>query len=52
VTLPTGGRVNRVRWLPGTDRLTGVCHCGAEREAEDPIELWAWLLTHPEGHLP
>ena len=32
---------------PGTDRLHGVCHCGAEREAEDPVEMWEWLLGPP-----
>ncbi len=40
----------RVEWTPGTDVLRGVCFCGAEHEAEDPVELWEWLLAHPEGH--
>lgn len=48
----TGDRVYRVHWRLGTDRLVGVCHCGAEHESEDPIELWEWLLAHPEGHHP
>ncbi|GAA2143318.1 hypothetical protein [Actinomadura napierensis] len=43
-----GGRL-RVEWSPGSDRLTGICHCGARRTAEDPAEIWAWLLSHP-GH--
>ncbi|MBI0384396.1 hypothetical protein JBE27_51110, partial [Streptomyces albiflaviniger] len=30
----------------------GVCHCGAERTAEDPVELWQWMLAHPSGHHP
>jgi hypothetical protein len=30
--------------------MLGTCFCGAEREAEDPIELWTWLLDHPIGH--
>jgi hypothetical protein len=48
---PAGGSsVYRVVWVPGTDRLRGECHCGAEREAEDPVELWSWLLAHPDGH--
>lgn len=41
------GGVLRVHWVPGTDRLHGVCYCGAEREFEDPVELWDWLLAHP-----
>ncbi|MDG4808787.1 hypothetical protein O7634_18745 [Micromonospora sp. WMMD1120] len=43
-------RVYRIRWLPGTDTLRGTCHCGAERSADDPVELWEWLLAHPRGH--
>ena len=46
----TGDRVYRVHWRLGTDLLAGVCHCGAEHESEDPIELWEWLLAHPDGH--
>ena len=46
----TGDRVYRIHWEPGTDRLRAVCHCGAEREFEDPVQLWDWLLAHPEGH--
>ncbi|WP_199844276.1 hypothetical protein [Streptomyces sp. RTd22] len=42
--------VYRIDWLPGTDVLHGVCHCGAERSAEDPVELWQWMLAHPDGH--
>ncbi|WP_176611838.1 hypothetical protein [Actinomadura sp. WMMB 499] len=43
----TGGLL-RVEWSPGSDRLTGVCHCGAEHRADDPVEVWTWLLAHPE----
>lgn len=39
--------VYRIDWLPGTDRLHGSCHCGAQIEAEDPVWLWEWLLAHP-----
>ena len=39
-----------VRWIPGTDRLVGTCHCGATREADDPVRLWDWLYGHPAGH--
>jgi hypothetical protein len=46
----TGESVFRVHWKLGTDVLIGVCHCGARREAQDPVELWIWLLAHPEGH--
>ncbi|GAA0397745.1 MULTISPECIES: hypothetical protein [Micromonospora] len=46
----TGDRVYRIHWMPGTDILRGVCHCGAERVAEEPVELWEWLLAHPQGH--
>jgi hypothetical protein len=40
----------RVDWVLGTDLLHGQCRCGAERESEDPIELWQWLTGHPVGH--
>ncbi|MGY2076646.1 hypothetical protein [Blastococcus sp. SYSU DS0828] len=43
-----GERVLRVNWLPGSDRLRGRCHCGAEAEAEDPVRMWEWLLAHPD----
>ena len=43
-----GERVMRVHWLPGSDRLRGRCHCGAEAEVEDPVEMWEWLLAHPD----
>ncbi|TDC55646.1 hypothetical protein E1281_11365 [Actinomadura sp. KC345] len=38
----------RVEWSPGSDLLTGVCHCGAQHTAEDPAEIWTWLLAHPD----
>lgn len=38
----------RVEWTPGSDRLTGICHCGAQFTAEDPMEIWIWLLAHPD----
>jgi hypothetical protein len=44
--------IYRVRWIPGTDTLLGVCHCGAEHVAADPVEVWSWLYAHPEGHEP
>ncbi|MDG4830737.1 hypothetical protein O7627_15690 [Solwaraspora sp. WMMD1047] len=47
---PTGSRLYRIQWVPGTDTLRGVCHCGAERTAEEPVELWEWLLAHPRDH--
>ncbi|HEY0803768.1 MAG TPA: hypothetical protein VGD84_01840 [Pseudonocardiaceae bacterium] len=46
----SGDRVYRIHWLLGTDRLRAVCHCTAEREFEDPVEVWEWLLAHPAGH--
>jgi hypothetical protein len=42
--------VYQVRWTPGSDQLLGVCHCGAEHVADDPLDVWAWLLAHPDGH--
>jgi hypothetical protein len=42
--------VYQVSWLPGSDHLFGRCHCGAELVASDPIEMWVWLLGHPDGH--
>ena len=47
-----GDRVYRIHWVLGTDQLRAVCHCGAEQLFEDPVELWEWLLGHPDGHLP
>lgn len=40
--------IYRIHWVPGTDRLLAVCFCGEKREFEDPVELWDWLLAHPE----
>ncbi|MFD6059844.1 hypothetical protein [Rhodococcus wratislaviensis] len=49
-----GANVLRIVWVPGTDRLRGVCHCGAAYEAGDPAAVWEWLLAHPVGqdHAP
>ena len=47
-----GPRVYRIHWVLGTDQLRAVCHCGAERMFEEPVELWEWLLAHPDGHDP
>lgn len=44
--------VLRVQWLPGTDHLLGICHCGARHRAEDPVELWEWLHAHPDHPRP
>lgn len=46
----TTGTVYRIHWQPGSDILVGVCHCGTQREACDPVELWDWLLDHSGGH--
>ncbi|MEV8566268.1 hypothetical protein AB0436_11950 [Streptomyces sp. NPDC051322] len=46
------GEVYRISWVPGTDLLSGVCHCGAEQSADDPVVLWEWMLSHPVGHDP
>jgi hypothetical protein len=46
-----GGRsVYRVVWKLNTDVLVGYCWCGETHEAQDPIELWEWLLAHPDQH--
>ncbi|GAA3437554.1 hypothetical protein [Kutzneria kofuensis] len=50
MTAPSGGCVIRVHWVQGSDRLRAVCHCSAEREFDDPVEMWEWLLSHPVGH--
>lgn len=42
--------VLQIRWQPGSDTLLGTCHCGARHTSEDPVEAWAWLLAHPDGH--
>jgi hypothetical protein len=49
--VPTA-EVYRIDWVPGTDLLRGVCHCGARHHGEDPAEMWTWMLAHPEGHEP
>lgn len=48
---PTG-EIYRIDWLPGTDILHGTCHCGREHSSQDPIEMWEWMLSHPQGHQP
>ncbi len=45
-----GDRVYRIHWVPGSDQLRAACHCSAERDFDDPVELWEWLLAHPAGH--
>lgn len=47
---PGSGTIFTIEWEPGSDTLIGLCHCGARRRSEDPIELWDWLLRHPVGH--
>jgi hypothetical protein len=42
------GALLQVVWSPGSDHLTGVCHCGAEYRADGPAEVWQWLLAHPD----
>ncbi|MET7683544.1 hypothetical protein [Streptomyces sp. NPDC005423] len=46
------GEVYRIEWVPGTDLLHGTCHCGREHTAEDPTEMWEWMLAHSRGHAP
>ncbi|WP_338703181.1 hypothetical protein V2W30_38185 [Streptomyces sp. Q6] len=42
------GEVFRIDWLPGTDVLSGRCHCGAAHTCEDPVAMWEWMLAHPD----
>lgn len=44
---PPGDTVQRIHWVPGSDLLLAVCHCGEQREFDDPVALWDWLLGHP-----
>jgi hypothetical protein len=44
----TDATIYRVVWAPGSDHLLGICHCGAEHDAEDPVQVWEWLLAHPD----
>lgn len=46
------GEIYRIDWLPGTDILHGTCHCEREHTTQDPIEMWEWMLAHPQGHQP
>lgn len=48
----TPREIYRIAWLPGTDVLHGTCHCGREHRSQDPIEMWEWMLAHPQGHQP
>ncbi|MEV0093984.1 PDR/VanB family oxidoreductase [Streptomyces sp. NPDC050738] len=48
--VPDRGNVYRIVWVPGTDRMLGTCWCGTGHESQDPVELWEWLLAHPDGH--
>ena len=50
VAMLSGPTVFRVVWLPGSDRLRGYCWCGTPHESEGPVELWEWLLAHPDTH--
>ena len=45
-----GRTVYRVVWQLHTDVLVGYCWCGTAHESVDPIELWEWLLAHPDTH--
>lgn len=47
---PVSAEVYRIDWTPGDDTLHGVCHCGAEHRATDPVQMWEWMLAHPRGH--
>jgi hypothetical protein len=47
-----GKTVYRVVWKLHTDVLVGYCWCGEPHESVDPIELWDWLLAHPDTHAP
>jgi hypothetical protein len=42
------GSVLRISWVPGTDVLVGTCTCAARYECQDPVEMWDWLLAHPD----
>ncbi|MCW2793516.1 MAG: hypothetical protein JWO76_2614 [Nocardioides sp.] len=46
----SGRSVYRVVWKLNTDILVGYCWCGQTHEAQDPVELWDWLLAHPDQH--
>ncbi|WP_328751826.1 hypothetical protein OHT57_40510 [Streptomyces sp. NBC_00285] len=52
MTAGATGEIYRIDWLPGTDTLHGTCHCGREHTSQDPIEMWEWMLAHPNGHSP
>ncbi|QPP09692.1 hypothetical protein G4Z16_28445 [Streptomyces bathyalis] len=45
---PSGAEVRRIHWIPGSDLLLARCFCGREREFDDPVQMWDWLLGHPE----
>lgn len=50
VRAPEGYNTFSITWVPGTDVMLGACYCGKKHVAEDPVELWGWLLGHPLGH--
>lgn len=43
-------KVYCVDWVPGTNRLRGVCPCGAVTEVDDPALMWEWLVGHRARH--
>ncbi|MFA3836098.1 hypothetical protein [Streptomyces aureus] len=45
---PPTAEVYRVDWVPGTDALHGICHCGAEHDTQEPVLMWQWMLSHPD----
>ena len=45
-----GPHVYRVVSQLGTDLLTGYCWCGQSHDGIDPVELWQWLIAHPDTH--
>ena len=49
VRAPEGCNTFSIAWVPGTDVMLGTCYCGEKRTAEDPVELWGWLLGHPHS---
>jgi hypothetical protein len=48
----TTRKLLQVDWVPGSDQLRGRCYCGAESVADDPVEMWQWLLAHPNHPNP
>lgn len=48
--VPSGPNTFTITWVPGRDVMRAICFCGAELVGDDPLDLWLWVMGHPDGH--